>query len=235
LGLQLGVEAIADRVEELSGHPPRNRLPSLLLGAEDMTPLEVAAMYGTIASGGFYMAPKAVMAVLDETGRPLTRHSIEVDQRIAPDVAASLIRGMEAAMRYGTGRGSRFARAGVAGKTGTTNDYRDSWFVGFDSVHLVVVWIGMDDNKPTRLSGATGPLKVWDEIMGQLSVRPIHHAPANTLRSIDYRTGLLADESCASQLVSIPVPWNAALQTHPGCAINENTVRERIRAWIDDF
>jgi penicillin-binding protein 1B len=235
VGLRLGVERVADRLTALSDHPPRNRLPSLLLGAEDMTPLEVTGLYGTIASGGFHMAPKAVMAVLDETGRPLTRHSIEVDQRIAPDVAANLIRGMEAAMRYGTGRSSRFARAGVAGKTGTTNDYRDSWFVGFDSVNLVVVWIGMDDNKPTRLSGATGPLKVWDEIMGQLSVRPIHHAPANTLHNIDYRSGLRADQSCASQLVSIPVPWNVTLQTHPGCDINEQAVRERIRMWIDDF
>ncbi len=235
LGMRLGVEQIADRIEALSGHRPRNRFPSLLLGAEDMTPLEVAGMYGTFASGGFYMAPKAVTAVLDERGQPLSRHSIEVEQRIAPDVASTLIRGMEAVMRHGTGRSSPFARAGVAGKTGTTDDYRDSWFVGFDSVHLVVTWIGTDDNKPMRLSGATGALRVWDEIMKQLSVRPLHHPPSNTLRTVEYNTGLLANESCATELVSVPLPWNAALQTKPGCGINDPSFTDRVRSWVQDF
>ncbi|MBX3707537.1 MAG: penicillin-binding protein 1B [Pseudomonadales bacterium] len=235
LGLRLGVEEVADRLETLSGHRPANRFPSLLLGAEAMTPLEVAGMYGTLASGGFYMAPKAVVAVLDETGQPLSRHSIEVEQRIAPDVASTLVRAMEAAMRYGTGRSSRFARAGVAGKTGTTDDYRDSWFAGFDGVHLVVTWIGTDDNQPTQLSGATGALKVWDAIMTRLAVRPLHHPPSNTLRTVDYQSGLLADESCSEELVSVPVPWDAALQTHPGCGIYDRSLSERVREWMQRF
>lgn len=235
LGLDLGVEQIADRIEALSNHTVDNRFPSLLLGAEAMSPIEVAALYGTIASGGFYMNPKAVIAVVDETGEPLSRQSIEVEQRIAPDAAATLVRGMEAVMRYGTGRGSRFARAGTAGKTGTTDDYRDSWFVGFDGVHLVVTWVGSDDNKPTGLSGATGALKVWDAIMTQLAARPLHHPPSNTLRTIDYDTGLLADASCSSQLVSIPLPWETTLPTMPGCDINGGSLGERFRSWLRNF
>jgi len=235
LGLQLGVEQIADRIDALSGHKTENRFPSLLLGAEAMTPIEVTALYGTIASGGFYMTPKAVIAVLDEAGLPLSRHSIQVEQRIAPDAASTLIRGMEAVMRHGTARGSRFARAGTAGKTGTTDDYRDSWFVGFDGVHLVVTWVGTDDNKPTRLTGATGALKVWDEIMTRLSVTPLHHPPSNTLRTIDYDTGLLADESCARELVSVPVPWDTTLRTKPGCDMNDGSLGDRVRSWIRNF
>jgi penicillin-binding protein 1B len=235
LGLTLGVPEVADRLEALSEHKVENRFPSLLLGAEAMSPIEVTALYGTIASGGFYMTPKAVIAVLDEAGQPLSRQSIEVEQRIAPDAAATLVRGMEAVMRYGTGRGSRFARAGTAGKTGTTDDFRDSWFVGFDGVHLVVTWVGNDDNSPTRLSGATGALKVWDAVMTRLSVRPLHHPPSNTLRTIDYDTGLLAESACSSQLVSVPVAWDIVLRTLPGCAINEESLGQRVRSWIRQF
>jgi penicillin-binding protein 1B len=235
LGDRLGVESIADRLENLSGHKVENRYPSLLLGAEPMTPLEVTALFGTIANSGFHITPGAVIAVLDEAGVPLSRHSIEPQQRIAPEAAAALVRGMEAVMRYGTGRSSPFARAGTAGKTGTTDDYRDSWFVGFDSVHLVVTWVGTDDNKPTKLSGATGALRVWDAIMQELSVRPLHHPPSNTIRTIDYETGLLADESCSRQLVSVPVPWEAALRPMPGCAINGPSVGERVRSWFNDL
>jgi penicillin-binding protein 1B len=235
LGLQLGVESVADRLQDLSGHKVENRFPSLLLGAEAMAPLEVTALYGTIASGGFYMTPKAVIAVLDEAGQPLSRTSIEVQQRIAPDAAGNLMRGMEAVMRYGTGRSSPFSRAGTAGKTGTTDDYRDSWFVGFDSQHLVVTWVGTDDNKPTKLTGATGALKVWDAIMKELGVRPLIHPPSNTLRTIDFDTGLLANDACSSQLVSVPVPWDTPLRTLPGCDINDPSLGDRVRTWIKNL
>jgi penicillin-binding protein 1B len=235
LGLKLGVDGIADRIEALSGHKVENRFPSLLLGAEAMTPLEVSALYGTIASGGFYMEPKAVIAVVDESGEQLSRRSIQVEPRIAPDAAMTLIEGMKIVMRNGTGAGSPFARSGTAGKTGTTDDYRDSWFVGFDSLHLVVTWVGTDDNKPTKLSGATGALKVWDAIMQELAVRPLQPSPSNTLRSIDYASGLLADERCAREVVRIPVPPNATLRVLPGCDINGDSLGDRVRAWFRDL
>jgi len=235
LGLKLGVDAIADRIEALSGHKVDNRFPSLLLGAEAMTPLEVSALYGTIASGGFYMEPKAVIAVVDESGEQLSRRSLQVAPRIAPDAAMNLIEGMKIVMRNGTGASSPFARSGTAGKTGTTDDYRDSWFAGFDSLHLVVTWVGTDDNKPTKLSGATGALKVWDAIMQELAVRPLQPSPSNTLRSIDYASGLLADERCAREVVRIPVPPNATLRVLPGCDINGESLGDRVRAWFRDL
>jgi len=236
LGTQLGVETIADRIEALSGHKVENRYPSLLLGAEAMTPMEVATLYGTIASGGFRAPPKAVITVTDAEGRALTRRSIEGgEQRIAPDAASALLRGMQAVMRYGTGRGSPFARSGTAGKTGTTDDYRDSWFVGMDNAYLVVTWVGTDDNKPTRLSGATGALKVWDAIMQGLPVQPMILPPPNRLRTIDYDTGLAATADCTREPVEIELPGNEVLRAMPGCDVPETTPLDRIKSWFDRF
>ncbi|MEQ8859838.1 MAG: penicillin-binding protein 1B [Pseudomonadales bacterium] len=231
LGLELGVDAVADRLGELTGSPPGNRFPSLLLGAEPMTPLQVATLYGTFASGGFYMPPKAVVAVLNETGVPISRHSLDLEQRIAPEVAQSLGRGLEAVMLMGTGTTSRFARAGTAGKTGTSDDFRDSWFAGYDDAHLSVVWVGKDDNSPTGLTGSSGAMKVWDEIMTHLGVRPLQHPPEDHLQTVEYSTGLLADAGCA-EVVTVRLPDDAALRSKPGCGINLRSLGERVRSWL---
>ncbi|MFN2166250.1 MAG: transglycosylase domain-containing protein, partial [Anaerolineae bacterium] len=232
LGMALGVDAVAARLEALTGRPVENRYPSLLLGAEAMTPLEVAGLYGTFASGGFYMPPKAVIAVLDETGAPVSHHPLELEQRVAARTAEALNRGLRAVMEYGTGRTSRFAKVGVAGKTGTSDDYRDSWFAGFDDAHLVVAWVGADDNTPTGLTGASGALRVWDGIMSHLKVHPLLAADTDDLRTIEYTTGLLANPSCA-EVVSVPVPADAALQSKPGCGINLRSLTDRLRSWLD--
>jgi penicillin-binding protein 1B len=139
--------------------------------------------------------------------------------------------GLEAVMQYGTGKSSRFARAGVAGKTGTSDDYRDSWFAGFDDAHLGVVWVGADDNTPTGLTGAAGAMRVWDNIMIHLSVQPLNHALSDDLQTIEYGSGLLANASCAD-VVNVPVPREVALQSKAGCGINLRTITDRLRAWL---
>ncbi len=231
LGLALGVDTVAARLKALTGQNPDNPYPSLLLGAESMTPLEVTGLYGTFASGGFYMPPKAVIAVLDETGTPISHHPFAPEQRIPAQTVETLNRGLEAVMQHGTGKSSRFASAGVAGKTGTSDDYRDSWFAGFDDTHLGVVWVGADDNAPTGLTGAAGALRVWDNIMVHLSVQPLNHGPADDLKAIEYATGLLANADCA-EVVNIPVPRGAVLQSKAGCGINLRTITDRLRDWL---
>jgi penicillin-binding protein 1B len=231
LGLELGVDTVAERLASLTGSPPDNRYPSLLLGAEAMTPLEVTSLYGTFASGGFYMPPKAVIAVLDESGQPVSRHSLEPKQRIEPAVARALGRGLESVMRHGTGTTSRFARAGTAGKTGTSDDFRDSWFAGYDDAHLAVIWVGKDDNTSTGLTGASGAMRVWDDVMTHLGVQPLVHLPGEGIRTIDYETGLLAHDGCAD-VVEVPVPEDAALRSKPGCGINVRSITDRLRSWL---
>ena len=231
LGMEIGVERIADRLATLTGKAPDNRYPSLLLGAENMTPLEVASLYGIFASGGFYMPPKAVVAVLDDTGTPVSRHSLDLAQRIEPSMADALGRGLESVMREGTGVTSRFSRAGTAGKTGTSDDYRDSWFVGYDDAHLSVIWVGSDDNTPTGLTGASGAMKVWDGIMTHLGVQPIVRSRGEDVYAIEYDTGLVANRDCAD-VVEVTLPDEAVLRSKPGCGINLRTITDRLRSWL---
>jgi penicillin-binding protein 1B len=231
LGLALGVDRVADRLAALTGVAASNRFPSLLLGAEPMSPLQVATLYGVFASGGFYTPTRSVIAVLDEAGAPLTRHSLEVERRVPADVAAALNYALVAVMRHGTGATSRFARMDVAGKTGTSDDYRDSWFVGFDDAHLGVVWVGADDNSPTSLTGATGAMRVWDDIFTRVGVTPLLLPESDLIRTIEYDTGLLAHDGCAA-VTAVPLPEDAALQSKPGCGINLRSLGDRLRSWL---
>lgn len=233
LGLAIGVDTVARRMESLTGRAPQNRYPSLLLGAESLTPVQVATIYGTFASGGFYMPPKAVIAVLDERGSPVTHHPFQLEQRINPEIAKALTRALEVVMQTGTGRTSRFAGLGVAGKTGTSDDYRDSWFAGFDATTLTVVWVGHDDNSPTGLTGSAGALKVWDAIMANLGVVPLAELSNANVVEIEYATGLVANAACA-QIVSVPIPEGSVLQNKPGCGINLRSLSNRVRSWFQN-
>lgn len=231
LGLALGVDAVAARLAALTGRPTANPFPSLLLGAEPMSPLQVAELYGVLANGGFYAPSQGVIAVLDEQGAPLSRHPLQVDRRASAEAAEALGYALVSVMRHGTGRSSRFARMGTAGKTGTTNDYRDSWFVGFDDAHLSVVWVGADDNSPTGLTGASGALRVWDDVVTRIGVRPLQLPEGEHIRTVEYDTGLLAHDGCAD-VVAVPLPADAALQSKPGCGINLRSIGDRLRSWL---
>jgi penicillin-binding protein 1B len=237
LGLSIGVDQVADRLTGLTGSPPANRYPSLLLGAESMTPIQVLALYGNFASGGFTMMPKSVITVLDESGTPVTRHPFQLNQSINPEHAEAINRALEVVMREGTGRSSRFNRSGVAGKTGTSDDYRDSWFAGFDADHIAVVWLGYDDNRSTTLTGAAGAMKIWDRIYGRLAVSPLTVTKNRQWREIEYTSGLLANSGCAD-VVSVPLPDGAVLRAKEGCGINLRNLTERLRrnveSWFSD-
>ena len=234
LGLSIGVDQIALRLGQLTGSPPVNQYPSLLLGAEPMTPLAVLGLYSSFASGGFAMQPKSVISVLDEAGNPLTHHPFQLDQLIDSAHALAINRAMEIVMQQGTGKSSRFAHAGVAGKTGTSDDYRDSWFVGFDASHIAVVWLGYDDNRSTRLTGAAGAMKIWDQVFAQVAVTPLDIVQDRSWREIEYTSGLVASESCA-EVVKVPLPDDAVLQAKAGCGINLRNLTERLRRNIGSW
>ncbi len=234
LGLSLGVDQVAERLAALTGRPTENPYPSLLLGAEARSPLEVLALYSTFASGGFHMTPKSVVTVLNEQGEPLTRLPFNLDQQIAPAPAEAISRGLEVVMERGTGRTSRFSRLGTAGKTGTSDDYRDSWFAGYDNERLAVVWVGFDDNRPTGMTGASGALRVWDAIFTRLGVTPLPPA-GEDWEAVEYETGLLADASCA-EVVDLPLPAGAENNVKSGCGINvkrlANRLGRKFKEWL---
>ena len=214
VGLDVGIADISERLGEATGrYPPA--YPSLLLGAYDASPFEMSEIYASFASGGFRTPANAVTAVLDAHGTTIRRYPIDVEQTTDPRDVAALTRALQIAMERGTGRFSPLANTGVAGKTGTSDNYRDSWFAGYDANSLAIVWIGRDDNQSHGLSGSQGALRVWNALMAKADIVPALTGASETV-SIDYASGLRAVPHCAGA-VSIPGPVDQELRWKPGC------------------
>ncbi|QUJ69170.1 penicillin-binding protein 1B [Photobacterium sp. GJ3] len=164
LGLKVGLDQVIHTLTDLGvSENEVPRLPSILLGAITLSPFEVSQMYQSLTSGGRRADQTALRAVVDRQGKMLYRH-IPSGRQVVPEQAAWLTTyAMKQVVSQGTGRylQPRFGWATLAGKTGTTDDTRDSWFVGADGREVVTVWIGRDDNKPVKLTGASGALRLY--------------------------------------------------------------------------
>ncbi|VAX12588.1 Multimodular transpeptidase-transglycosylase [hydrothermal vent metagenome] len=205
LGMALGFEAIADTLKRLGVKQPIPAYPSMLLGAIDLTPYEVTGMYQTLASAGFNSPLRAVREVLAANGTPLKRFPVVVKQRFDSESIEMIKRALNAVTHAGTARSlQKLLPPGleVAGKTGTTNDLRDSWFAGYSGSHLAVVWLGRDDNQPVGLTGASGALKLWAGFMRKIDNQSLSLAevPSLEYKWIDFRNGRLSAEDCESVL-----------------------------------
>lgn len=192
LGLDLGVEAVAKRIERLGVEQPVKPLPSLLLGTLELTPLEVARLYQPIAAGGFQVPLRTIRDVTDANGRPLGRYPLSTRNVADPVAVAELQEAMVGVVENGTARYAHRMlpkHLRLAGKTGTTDDLRDSWFAGFGADRLAVVWVGRDDNKPAKLTGSSGALRVWTDLMAAAPPRSLPPAaPARSTVLADNQT-----------------------------------------------
>ena len=171
LGLSIGVKRVAGVLARLGAAGAPEPSPSLLLGSVDFTPFEVARIYQALANEGFRSPLRGIREVTDPEGRPLARYGLSVEQVAEPALVYVLRAALEAVIGEGTGRSVRgVLPAGLhaAGKTGTTNGGRDSWFAGFAGGYVAVVWVGFDDNRAAGLSGAGQALKVWAGLVSQL-------------------------------------------------------------------
>jgi len=201
LGMDLGLDKVADTLHALGVSRPFDPYPSMLLGAVSLSPLEVTQVYQTLAAGGFRSPLRAIREVTDREGTALQRYPITV-KREAPSGPVYLVdRVLQEVVREGTARSlSRYlpAELGVAGKTGTTDDFRDSWFAGFTGDKVAVVWVGRDDNAPAGLSGARGALPIWGQVIRRIRPAPVMLLPPEEVELvwIDPANGLRADESC---------------------------------------
>jgi penicillin-binding protein 1B len=176
LGLALDVRKVARVLEALIPGTRVEPHPSLLLGATDLAPFQVAQAYQYLAADGRPMALYGLEAVLDASGNSLTRHGATPTP--GDLVAASRLVGfaLQETARHGTAHalvGLGLGHLNAAGKTGTSNEQRDSWFAGYTGTHLAVVWLGTDDNRKTNLFGATGALRVWAGLFGKLPTEPL--------------------------------------------------------------
>jgi penicillin-binding protein 1B len=185
LGMQVGLDKVGEMLTRLGFEREVPQFPSLLLGAVDMAPVEVAQLYQTLAGNGFRSPLRTVEAVTTPTGEPLERYGIETEQVVDPASMYLLEYALQGVFQRGTAEsasGRLGASLPLAGKTGTTNDLRDSWFAGYGDDLVGVVWLGNDDNSDTGLTGATGALRVWTDIMRQLDIQPrLTIPPANVV------------------------------------------------------
>jgi penicillin-binding protein 1B len=233
LGMEVGLGRVSRTFEALGLEEAPPEYPSMLLGAVDLSPLEVAQVYNSIANGGFRSPLRAVRAVIDENGEALKAPELEVSQAASPESVYVLERMMVEVMERGTGRAARRQLPGglvVAGKTGTSNDYRDSWFAGFSGSHLIVVWIGHDDNAPTALTGTTGALPVWTRLMSSITTSSFEPLMPEDVedRWIDYYTGYETSPFCAGAALRMPFVIGTRLprseSCEPGQSVEDDTM-----------
>lgn len=183
--------------------------PSVLLGAVDLSPMNMLGMYQVFASGGYHTPIHSVKQVISETGQVLQRNDNERRvQRFKPEYMYLINHAMSEVVKSGTAKKalSLGEHLNLAGKTGTTNDGRDAWFAGYSGNYVSVVWVGRDDNKPIGLTGGTGALPIWINYMGRLDLTPNQFEVPNkvTWTWLDNGTGLLSKERCENA-VYVPV------------------------------
>lgn len=222
LGLALGLNAVIKTAHTLGIKEPITPFPASLLGASDITPWDMAHMYQTIAANGYRTPLRVIRSITTAHGRLLKRFPLRIKRVAPPAPVYLLIRALQAVVREGTGRGlTAYLPPGIhaAGKTGTTQDLRDSWFAGFTGNRLAVVWVGRDDDKPTGLTGASGAMTVWGSLMRELHPQPLNPAPPrNIVRVwIDPVTGLRADRACPGA-VKLPFIRGSAPTQKAPCA-----------------
>ncbi len=176
LGLKLGLNKVVNTLHALGIEAEIPEYPSLLLGALNLSPLQVTQMYQTLASGGFQVPLRTIKEVLDKDGKPLQRYGLEIKQTVESKAVFMTRHLLSEVASSGTARSITARLPGslpLAGKTGTTNELRDSWFAGFGDDVLGVIWLGRDDNQSSRLTGASGALQLWIDIMQGLKPRPL--------------------------------------------------------------
>ncbi|WP_369310248.1 bifunctional glycosyl transferase/transpeptidase [Providencia rettgeri] len=181
LGLDIGLDQVFNTFVRL-GAPATamEKLPAMLLGAVNLTPAEVAQVYQTIGGEGNRAKLSSLRSVIDGDGKEIYQSYPSAERAVPSQAAYLTLYGMQQVVNQGTGRVllSKYGKYNLAGKTGTTNDLRDSWYAGIDGKEVAIVWVGRDNNGPTQLTGATGALKVYQRYLdNQAPLALINRAP----------------------------------------------------------
>ena len=206
-------------------------LSSVALGSSSVSLLEIAAAYGAVANGGIAVKPTAVRSTRDRQGDLVWNAVPDRQQATSPQGAYVLTSLLEGVIQRGTASKARVIgfQGAVAGKTGTTDGYRDAWFVGYTSEVVIGVWVGFDDERPLRLTGSQAALPIWMELAQRVippNVPAFVMPPGVVARTIDPKTGQLATFQCPEQVSEVFIEG-----TEPSvyCEVHGGGIWERLR------
>ncbi|HEX4961048.1 MAG TPA: PBP1A family penicillin-binding protein [Thermoanaerobaculia bacterium] len=216
IALQVGMDHVAELARSLGIAGHLDPVPAAALGTFEVSPLEMATVYSTFADAGMRPPVHALAAVLDPQGEPVNGDELPAPLRVMPADAAYLVTNiLQGVIDHGTAAAARSlgVTGPLAGKTGTTNDQRDSWFAGYSPERATVVWVGYDDNSSSHLTGARAALPIWGRFTA--AVRPAggytdFPMPAGMVRAtVDPVTGQLATPYCPTQVTDLFPEWKA--------------------------
>jgi penicillin-binding protein 1B len=201
IGITMGLDKVINELQVLGLQKELQPNPSLLLGALELSPMEVQQIYQTIAAGGTYTPLTAIRSVMNSYGKSLKRYPLQVKQVVSEESVYLLSHAMNKITKEGTAQYLKHALPAwknAAGKTGTTNKNVDSWFAGFTGQHVASVWVGRDDNKPTGFTGSAGALRVWGDLMKVIPTKPFKPKRPRNVKffKVNSMTGLLHNPSC---------------------------------------
>ena len=236
LGMDLGYSVVQETFTKLGIKKKIPKYPSIFVGSFEMTPLEAIQAYQTIASEGFYSPLNSIRTVESSEDVLSLSYPYKVEQRFRPEPIYLLKFVLKQTFISGTARGfsSRvIEKWKTGGKTGTSDDQRDSWFVGYAGNYLMVVWLGFDDNRKSPLTGRTGALQVWKNFMSRLDPIAYEVRKPSRIRYewVDAKDGLLSGESCKG---SILIPFVEGTepemipQNRKKCRISEESYTTKV-------
>jgi penicillin-binding protein 1B len=206
-------------------------LSSVALGSSSVSLMEITSAYGAVANGGIAVRPTAVRSIRDRQGDMVWNGVQDRQQAASPQAAYVLTSILEGVIQRGTARKANVLgfQGSVAGKTGTTDGYRDAWFVGYTPDVVIGVWVGFDDERPLRLTGSQAALPIWMDLASRIippTVSAFVAPPGVVVRAIDPKTGQLATSQCPEQISEVFIEG-----TEPGvyCEVHGEGIWERLR------
>lgn len=209
--------------------------PSLALGAFEISPMEIASAYCVLADGGVRVEPNTIVGVTDAAGRVLERRETPLKRVLPPDAVFLVDSLMQGVVNRGTGGGirSRGVQGVLAGKTGTTNDGRDAWFVGFSPRILAAVWVGFDDDRGLNLSGSQAAVPIFTSFIKGVPSNLLDEkfpAPADIVTAqIDPETGMLVTPYCPQTMTEV---FLAGTEPHLACTVHAPPARAALEGTL---
>lgn len=236
LGMTLGLDATKNTLQALGVPSDRiTNLPSRLLGALELTPLETAQMFQTIANNGQRSPLTILRYVLTDKGELVYQNYPQQIQAVSKQSAYLTTYAMQQVVESGTSRSlkGKYGAFKLAAKTGTSNDSRDSWFTGIDGKNVAVIWIGLDDHSPMKLTGATGALKIYSEyLQNNPPKRLLLPTPQNIrMMSIDDNGQWQCESNSGRRMLPV---WTANPQSL--CVNNNQSApSQQVPTWVTEM